>query len=56
MSDKTFSEPFGPEPLQIPITDVFNLHSVPARDVREALERALGCYVNHLTKKVSLGR
>ena len=41
MSDKTFSEPFGPEPLYIPITDVFDLHSVPARDVAEALEQYL---------------
>jgi len=41
MSDKTFSEPFGPEPLALPITDVFDLHSVPPKDVKEAVEEYL---------------
>ncbi len=40
-------DPFS-EPLRIPITDVFDLHSVPPRDVKEVVEayleeaRALG--------------
>ncbi|MGD0500799.1 MAG: Smr/MutS family protein [Bryobacteraceae bacterium] len=29
------------EPVRIPITDVFDLHSVPPRDVREAVEEYL---------------
>ena len=40
MADETFSEPFG-KPVEIPITDVFDLHTVPAKDVREAVEEYL---------------
>lgn len=29
------------EPVEIPITDVFDLHSIPARDVRDAVEAYL---------------
>jgi dsDNA-specific endonuclease/ATPase MutS2 len=29
------------EPVRIPITDVFDLHSVPARDVKEVVEEYL---------------
>jgi dsDNA-specific endonuclease/ATPase MutS2 len=29
------------EPIRIPITDVFDLHSVPARDVRPVVEEYL---------------
>jgi DNA-nicking Smr family endonuclease len=29
------------EPIRIPITDVFDLHSVPARDVRAVVEEYL---------------
>ena len=29
------------DPVRIPITDVFDLHSVPARDVKEVLEEYL---------------
>jgi dsDNA-specific endonuclease/ATPase MutS2 len=41
MADETFREPFGAEPVQLPITDVFDLHSVPARDVKGAVEEYL---------------
>jgi dsDNA-specific endonuclease/ATPase MutS2 len=30
-----------PEPVRIPITDVFDLHSVPARDVQAVVEEYL---------------
>jgi dsDNA-specific endonuclease/ATPase MutS2 len=30
-----------PEPIRIPITDVFDLHTVPPRDVREVVEEYL---------------
>ena len=30
-----------PEPIRIPITDVFDLHSVPPRDVKEVVEAYL---------------
>lgn len=33
--------PFGDEPLEIEITDVFDLHSVPARDVKAVVESYL---------------
>jgi dsDNA-specific endonuclease/ATPase MutS2 len=29
------------DPIRVPITDVFDLHSVPARDVREVVEEYL---------------
>ena len=29
------------EPVRIPITDVFDLHSIPPRDVKEAVEEYL---------------
>jgi dsDNA-specific endonuclease/ATPase MutS2 len=32
---------FPDEPLEIPITDVFDLHSVPARDVKAVVEEYL---------------
>ena len=32
--------PFG-EPVEIPITDVFDLHSIPARDAKAAAEACL---------------
>jgi dsDNA-specific endonuclease/ATPase MutS2 len=41
MADQTFSEPFDAEPVQLPIADVFDLHSVPAGDVKEAVEEYL---------------
>jgi dsDNA-specific endonuclease/ATPase MutS2 len=30
-----------PEPIRIPITDVFDLHTVPSRDVKEVVEEYL---------------
>ena len=41
MADETFSEPFGPLPVDLPITDVFDLHSIPAKDVQGAVEEYL---------------
>jgi dsDNA-specific endonuclease/ATPase MutS2 len=41
MADETFSEPFDTEPVELPIADVFDLHSVPAKDVRGAVEEYL---------------
>ncbi len=38
MSD---SDELFPEPVEIPITDVFDLHSVPPRDVRDVVEAYL---------------
>jgi len=34
-------EPFGSDPIRIPITDVFDLHTVPARDVKPVVEEYL---------------
>jgi dsDNA-specific endonuclease/ATPase MutS2 len=33
-------DPF-PDPVEIPVTDVFDLHSVPPRDVKEVIEAYL---------------
>jgi DNA-nicking Smr family endonuclease len=41
MTDETFSEPFGTEPVELPVTDVLDLHSFPARDMKEAVEAYL---------------
>ncbi len=30
-----------PDPIRLPITDVFDLHSVPPRDVKEVIEEYL---------------
>jgi len=35
------SEEPGDEPVRIPVTDVFDLHSVPPRDVRDVVEAYL---------------
>jgi len=37
MADETFSEPFGTGRVELPITDVFDLHSIPPRDVKGAV-------------------
>jgi len=37
MADETFSEPFSTGPVELPITDVFDLHSIPPRDVKGAV-------------------
>lgn len=41
MTDDAFSSPFGAEPVQLPITDVFDLHSVPVKDVKGVVEEYL---------------
>jgi dsDNA-specific endonuclease/ATPase MutS2 len=41
MADENFSEPFGAGPVQLPITDVFDLHSIPAKDVQGAVQEYL---------------
>ena len=41
MADESFNEFSGEEPVQIPITDVFDLHSVAPRDVEGAVEEYL---------------
>src|SRR5579864_8022945 len=41
MADETFSEPFGSLPVELPISDVFDLHSVPAKDIRGTVEEYL---------------
>ena len=41
MAEETFSEPFGEAPVELPITDVFDLHSVPAQNVKEIVEEYL---------------
>ena len=41
MADETFSEPFGTGPVDLPITDVFDLHSIPPKDAKEAVEEYL---------------
>ena len=40
MTDESFSEPLD-EPVAIPITDVLDLHSIPARDVQGVVEEYL---------------
>ncbi len=41
MSDENFTDPFGAEPVELPVTDIFDLHSIPARDAKAALEAYL---------------
>lgn len=40
MDDEPFDESFD-EPIQIPVTDVFDLHTVPAREVKSVVENYL---------------
>jgi len=40
MSDADFEDPF-PEPVEIEITDVFDLHTIPPRDVKPVVEEYL---------------
>jgi dsDNA-specific endonuclease/ATPase MutS2 len=35
------AEDFGIEPIRIPVTDVFDLHSIPPRDVQAVVEEYL---------------
>ena len=41
--DETFADPFNPfpEPVTIQITDVFDLHTIPPRDVKLVVEEYL---------------
>jgi dsDNA-specific endonuclease/ATPase MutS2 len=48
MAHEIFNDPpdadlvlFGPEPVELPVTDVFDLHSIPAQDVKAAVEEYL---------------
>ncbi len=40
MDDIDFDNPF-PEPVEIEITDVFDLHTIPPRDVKRVVEEYL---------------
>ena len=40
MSEDDFDNPF-PEPVEIEITDVFDLHTIPPRDVKAVVEEYL---------------
>lgn len=40
MSDSNLDNPF-PEPVEIEITDVFDLHTIPPRDVKAVVEEYL---------------
>jgi dsDNA-specific endonuclease/ATPase MutS2 len=37
----TDDDPFGLEPVRIPVTDVFDLHTVPPREVKAVVEEYL---------------
>ena len=41
MAEENFTDPFGPEPVELPVTDVFDLHSVPPRDAKAAVKEYL---------------
>lgn len=43
MLDESFPDPFHPfpEPVAIPISDVFDLHTIPPRDVKAVVEEYL---------------
>ena len=40
MSDVDLDNPF-PEPVEVEITDVFDLHTIPPRDVKRVVEESL---------------
>ena len=40
MSETDFDDPF-PEPVEIELTDVFDLHTIPPRDVKRVVEEYL---------------
>ena len=40
MEDTGFDDPF-PDPVEIEITDVFDLHTIPPRDVKRVVEEYL---------------
>jgi len=39
--DEELFDPDGGEPVRIPVTDVFDLHTVPAREVKPVVENYL---------------
>ena len=41
MDDENFNTPFGTEPVELPVTDVLDLHGIPAKDVRGVVEEYL---------------
>ncbi len=41
MTDETFSPSFDDDLVKLQVTDVFDLHSVPAKDVKAAVEEYL---------------
>ena len=41
MDDHTFNPTPGTEPVRLSISDVFDLHSVPARDAKEVVQEYL---------------
>lgn len=41
MCDNDWEDVAGADPIRIPITDVFDLHSVPPRDVKEVVREYL---------------
>jgi len=41
MAEENFTDPFGPEPVELPVTDVFDLHSIPPTDAKAAVEEYL---------------
>jgi DNA-nicking Smr family endonuclease len=40
MNDENYDNPF-PEPVEIEITDIFDLHTIPPRDVKRVIEEYL---------------
>ena len=40
MTDSDYDNPF-PEPVEIEITDIFDLHTIPPRDVKRVVEEYL---------------
>jgi dsDNA-specific endonuclease/ATPase MutS2 len=41
MVDETFGEPADSGPIQLPISDVFDLHSIPAKDIKDVVKEYL---------------
>ena len=41
MCDDDWEDVLGADPIRIPITDIFDLHSVPPRDVKEVVREYL---------------
>jgi len=41
VAEENFSGPFGDQPVPLPVTDVLDLHSIPARDAAEVVQEYL---------------